>query len=195
MSSLVHVAMPPKKSPTKATAATSKSPATVATAQKASASNPAVSKVDTKPVARTTANRATRGGGATVQRGPSRGGTAGRGRAVATRGRGRGGSPAGKQGEQVKGKAGGNDRASVKVGKPVWTREDGAARRIQTVYRRYRAKKELAARRKEKEEYDALMDKLQREVRVSVTSLFIIYLFIYLFNYLFNRGYIAWRWN
>ena len=47
---------------------------------------------------------------------------------------------------------------------PAWTPEDEAARKIQTAARGYIARKELKKRRNEKEEYEALMDKLEKEV-------------------------------
>lgn len=64
---------------------------------------------------------------------------------------------------------------------PAWTKQDEMARKIQTLYRQYRydirklkisiasyilyrAKKMLLQLKKKKEEYDVLMDKLQREV-------------------------------
>lgn len=46
----------------------------------------------------------------------------------------------------------------------VWTKEDDAARKIQTKYRQYRAKKVLDKKKKEKEEYNELMDRLEKEV-------------------------------
>jgi hypothetical protein len=134
--------MPPKKLP--------------ATAKKTPGTNVSTSKTAAKS-----------GSAAAKPPGPSKSGTTtsqrGRGTALSGRGRGRGGI-AGKQLAQAKGKAGNATSNSVKSQKPVWTKEDGAARKIQTVYRRYLAKKALAERRKEKEEYDALMDKIQRDV-------------------------------
>ena len=46
----------------------------------------------------------------------------------------------------------------------VWTKEDDMARKIQTKYRQYRAKKLLEKKKQEKQEYDDLMDKLEKEV-------------------------------
>lgn len=151
--------MPPKKSPSKATTASGKPPvASAATRQTPGSQTGATgSKAGSKPGG--AAGKTTRGGGMTAQRG--RGGTSARGGAIANRGRGRGSTVGGKQAGQAKGK-GGND--SLKPQKPAWTKEDGAARKIQTVFRRYRAKKTLSVRRKEKEDYDLLMDKIQREV-------------------------------
>lgn len=47
----------------------------------------------------------------------------------------------------------------------VWTKQDDAARTIQTRFRQYRAKKVLEKKKKEKVEYDELMDKLEKEVK------------------------------
>ncbi|GFN81375.1 fam83h antisense RNA 1 (head to head) [Plakobranchus ocellatus] len=63
-------------------------------------------------------------------------------------------------------KAPSNSKAGAKNEKPkqkVWTKEDDAARRIQTKYRQYIGKKALEKKRKEKEEYEELMEKLERE--------------------------------
>lgn len=46
----------------------------------------------------------------------------------------------------------------------VWTEKDDAALRIQTKYRQYRAKKMLEKKKKDKEEYEELMDRLEKEV-------------------------------
>ena len=48
----------------------------------------------------------------------------------------------------------------------VWTKEDDMARKIQTKYRQYRAKKLLEKKKQEKQEYDDLMDKLEKEVLI-----------------------------
>jgi len=45
-----------------------------------------------------------------------------------------------------------------------WTREDVAACKIQKYVRRFLAKRQLAKRRKERADYEALMDKLEKEV-------------------------------
>ena len=50
----------------------------------------------------------------------------------------------------------------------VWTKEDDMARKIQTKYRQYRAKKLLEKKKQEKQEYDDLMDKLEKEVLISI---------------------------
>ena len=53
------------------------------------------------------------------------------------------------------------------VKKPVWTPEDESARKIQTAARGYLARKELKKLQKEKEEYEELMDKLEKEVNLT----------------------------
>ena len=149
--------MPPKKLPSKATTASGKPPAA---AKKPPGTNVSASKAATKSGSAAAKPVVTgRSGTAGQQRG--------RGAAISVRGKGRGGIATGKQPVQAKGKAGNEARDPVKSQKPVWTKEDGAARKIQSVYRRHRAKKALAARRKEKEEYDALMDKIQRDVSLN----------------------------
>lgn len=47
-----------------------------------------------------------------------------------------------------------------------WTKQDDSAVIIQKYTRRHLAKKELAKRKKAKQEYDELMDKIQKEVRL-----------------------------
>ena len=49
------------------------------------------------------------------------------------------------------------------VQKKKWTKEDDAAVKIQFAIRRFLAEKRLARKKKEKEEYDELMDKLERD--------------------------------
>lgn len=56
--------------------------------------------------------------------------------------------------------------APEKPKEKVWTKDDDAARKIQTKYRQYRAKKVLEKKKKEKQDYDELMDKLEKEVNV-----------------------------
>ena len=51
--------------------------------------------------------------------------------------------------------------------KPVWTLEDESARKIQTAARGYLARRELKKLKKEREEYEELMDKLEKEVDFS----------------------------
>lgn len=48
--------------------------------------------------------------------------------------------------------------------KKVWSAEDEMAKRIQAYYRRYRSRKLKLELKRKKEEYDNLMEKLQREV-------------------------------
>ena len=45
-----------------------------------------------------------------------------------------------------------------------WTKQDDSAIIIQKYARRHLAKKELEKKRKEKQDYDELMDKIQKEV-------------------------------
>ena len=49
----------------------------------------------------------------------------------------------------------------------MWTPEDESARKIQTAARGYLARKELKKLEKEKEQYEELMDKLEKEVDFS----------------------------
>lgn len=53
-----------------------------------------------------------------------------------------------------------------KVKLTKWTKQDDSAVIIQKYTRRHLAKKELAKRKKAKQEYDELMDKIQKEVRL-----------------------------
>ena len=46
------------------------------------------------------------------------------------------------------------------------------ARRIQTKYRQYRAKKLLEKKKKEKQDYEELMEKLEKEVAWKIFTLF-----------------------
>ncbi|XP_066303591.1 IQ motif and ankyrin repeat domain-containing protein 1-like [Branchiostoma lanceolatum] len=55
--------------------------------------------------------------------------------------------------------------------KKVWTKEDEAARKIQTVYRGYRGRKLLQQKKKEKEDYLELMEKLEREAFVKLVKM------------------------
>ncbi|XP_076463070.1 IQ motif and ankyrin repeat domain-containing protein 1-like [Babylonia areolata] len=70
-------------------------------------------------------------------------------------------------------KAGGDDakKAAAAPKEHVWGPQDDAARTIQTNYRRLLAKKELAKRREKKLEYDALMDKLEKDAFVHLVKL------------------------
>ncbi|GFS01435.1 FAM83H antisense RNA 1 (head to head) [Elysia marginata] len=59
-----------------------------------------------------------------------------------------------------------NTKPATKNEKPKkkeWTKEDDAARKIQTKYRQFTAKKAIEKKRKEKEEYEELMEKLEKE--------------------------------
>lgn len=59
-----------------------------------------------------------------------------------------------------------NTKQGTKNEKPKkkeWTKEDDAARKIQTKYRQFKAKKDLEKKKKEKEEYEELMEKLEKE--------------------------------
>jgi hypothetical protein len=69
--------------------------------------------------------------------------------------------------------------APVAKGKPVkqdapketakkWTKEDEAARKIQCLVRNFLSKRALEKKKKEKEEYDELMDRLEKEVIAAV---------------------------
>ncbi|KAL5457168.1 hypothetical protein EMCRGX_G034412 [Ephydatia muelleri] len=57
------------------------------------------------------------------------------------------------------------------VGKKVWTKEDDMAKRIQIFYRHYRSKKLKLELRKKEEEYNNLMEKLQREAYLEMVKL------------------------
>ena len=48
----------------------------------------------------------------------------------------------------------------------MWTKQDDAARTIQTKFRQFRSKKILEKKKKEKQEYNNLMDKLEQEVKI-----------------------------
>ena len=54
--------------------------------------------------------------------------------------------------------------AEVKPAVKKWTAQDEAACKIQTKARQFLAKKALERKKKEKQEYHALMDKLEQEV-------------------------------
>ena len=49
--------------------------------------------------------------------------------------------------------------------KRVWTEKDTMARKIQNAFRVYRCRKKLLMLKKKKEEFDTLMETLEREVR------------------------------
>ncbi len=58
--------------------------------------------------------------------------------------------------------------AKAKPKEKVWTAEDEAARKIQTMGRGYIARKQLKILKQKKQEYEELMDKLEKEVRWSI---------------------------
>ena len=78
---------------------------------------------------------------------------------------------AGKKAIPVKGKTPtGNGKGNVKSPveatpkKRVWTEKDTMARKIQNAFRVYRCRKKLQMLKKKKEEFDNLMETLEREV-------------------------------
>ena len=56
------------------------------------------------------------------------------------------------------------NKTSEKPKEKVWTKEDEAARKIQTKIRQFLAKKKLAKKKKEKVDYEEMMDRLEKEV-------------------------------
>lgn len=64
----------------------------------------------------------------------------------------------------VKGAAPKEESAKPAVKK--WTKEDEAAKKIQTSIRGFLGRRKLLHLRKEKQDYDDLMDKLERDVSV-----------------------------
>ena len=83
----------------------------------------------------------------------------------------------GKKAVPVKGKtSAGNSKGDVKSPtdeaskKRVWTEKDTMARKIQNAYRVYRCRKKLLMLKKKKEEFDALMETLEREVFVHISD-------------------------
>jgi len=90
-----------------------------------------------------------------------------RGGTTAARGRGAGvKQPAAGVGKKAAPASKGKVPATSKpiAAKKVWTEQDTMARRIQNAYRVYRCKKKLLALKKKKEDFDTLMETLQREV-------------------------------
>lgn len=92
---------------------------------------------------------------------------------------GRGTTPAAKKGAVAPGAKKGAAPAAGK-GKPaepakpkakVWTEKDDAACKIQTKYRQFRAKKALDKKKKEKQEYEELMDKLEKEAFLQLVKM------------------------
>ena len=58
----------------------------------------------------------------------------------------------------------GKEVPSPAVAVKKWTREDEAACKIQKYIRRFLAKRQLAKRKKERADYEQLMEKLEKEV-------------------------------
>ncbi|XP_062593773.1 IQ motif and ankyrin repeat domain-containing protein 1-like [Saccostrea cucullata] len=92
------------------------------------------------------------------------------------------GAPAAKKGTVAQGGAKKGAAPAPGKGKPaaaapakpkekVWTEKDDAALKIQTKYRQFRAKKALIKKKKEKEEYEELMDKLEKEAFVQLVKM------------------------
>ena len=67
------------------------------------------------------------------------------------------------------------DKKEVKPVQKKWTKEDDAMLKIQCAVRQFLARRRLAKKKKEKEEYNELMDKLERDVSIflSITLTFI----------------------
>ncbi|XP_061168041.1 IQ motif and ankyrin repeat domain-containing protein 1-like [Saccostrea echinata] len=94
---------------------------------------------------------------------------------------GRGTTPAAKKGTVAQGgakkgapPAAGKGKPAATPAKPkekVWTEKDDAALKIQTKYRQFRAKKALIKKKKEKEDYEELMDKLEKEAFVQLVKM------------------------
>jgi hypothetical protein len=62
-----------------------------------------------------------------------------------------------------------SDSTADKKGQPKkkeWTKSDEMARRIQTAFRGYRCRKMLLQLKQKQDDYDKLMDKLEKEVRL-----------------------------
>lgn len=111
---------------------------------------------------------------APVGRAPAK--PAGRGAPAARGGASGRGAPAARGGPAKKGAAPapGVKKAPAAQEKPkekVWTPQDEAARKIQCTFRQYRAKKALEKKKKEKEDYDELMDKLEKEAFVKMVKM------------------------
>ena len=64
----------------------------------------------------------------------------------------------------IKRAANGGKKLEEKRAEKKWTPQDDAATRIQIGMRGYLARKHLAQLKKEKEDYDKLMDELEKEV-------------------------------
>ncbi|XP_065892581.1 IQ motif and ankyrin repeat domain-containing protein 1-like [Dysidea avara] len=120
---------------------------------------PATTKPPTAKPAAGRGTAATRGGS-----------TAGRGRGVSVK------QPAAGVGKKTvpapKGKVPATNKvAATTAPKKVWTEQDTMARRIQNAYRLYRCKKKLMALKKKKEEFDSLMETLQREAYLQLVKM------------------------
>ena len=61
-----------------------------------------------------------------------------------------------------------------------WTRDDEAACKIQKYVRRFLAKRQLARLKKERADYEELMNKLEKEVVLLVIKLTILLLFLHI---------------
>jgi len=118
------------------------------TPQKPAATKPPTS----KPVTSGRGTAATRGGS-----------TAGRGRGASVK------QPAVGVGKKTAPAPKGKTPSTSKIvapttSKKVWTEQDTMARRIQNAYRVHRCKKKLLTLKRKKEEFESLMETLQREV-------------------------------
>lgn len=83
----------------------------------------------------------------------------------------RGAPAAGNVGSKKSGPPGGKQTEAAKPKARVWTKQDDAARTIQTKYRQHLAKKLLARKKKEKQDYNDLMDKLEKEAVLKVIKM------------------------
>ena len=79
------------------------------------------------------------------------------------------------KGKKAAAPAKGKEPAKAKPAEKKWTPQDDAARKIQVQFRGYLAKKALEKKKKEKEEYEILMDKLEKEVCVLCYIVCILY--------------------
>ncbi|XP_003384105.1 PREDICTED: putative IQ motif and ankyrin repeat domain-containing protein [Amphimedon queenslandica] len=61
--------------------------------------------------------------------------------------------------------------AQPKPKKPVWSKEDDMARKIQTIYRGYRSRKLLLELKKKKAEFDDAIERLQKEAYLQVVKI------------------------
>ncbi|KAK2170227.1 hypothetical protein NP493_1134g01036 [Ridgeia piscesae] len=84
--------------------------------------------------------------------------------------------PAAKVAAPVKGKSSKEsikkpDKKEVKPVQKKWTKEDDAMLKIQCAVRQFLARRRLAKKKKEKEEYNELMDKLERDAYVQLAKM------------------------